>query len=292
MPKLKGFEKIVRPQTPLADRTWLRLGGPAEFFAEPTSVDELVALVKRCREEELPAHLLGGGSNVLVRSEGVRGVVISLAAPCFQEIRVDGHDLTARGGAKLSHVVSEAVRAGLGGLEPLVGIPGTLGGALHSNSGTHGGDVGQWAHQASVITRVGDIVERGSDDLVFAYRSSSLDELVILEATFRLEPGDPHELTKRMQKQWIVTRANQPMSDENAGCIFKNPRGMSAGMLVDLTGLKGTTVGGAEVSSRHANFIIAHKGATSDDVLKLIDTIRSRVSESMGVELELALDIW
>jgi hypothetical protein len=138
--------------------------------------------------------------------------------------------------------------AGLAGLEPLVGIPGTIGGALHGNAGSRGGDIGQWTCRAQIMTRDGEIVERQRDELVFAYRQSSLDELVILEAQFELEEEDPVEITKRMQKQWIVKKANLPMAHENTGCIFRNPRGMSAGMLIDQAGLKGERVGGAEVS--------------------------------------------
>jgi UDP-N-acetylmuramate dehydrogenase len=277
---------------PLGERTWFKLGGAAQFFAEPGSVDELLAVVKRCRDEGLQMRLLGGGSKVLVRDEGVSGIVISLTHPSFSEINVDGKRLTAGGGSKLANVITVAVAAGLAGLEPLVGIPGTLGGALHCNSGTHGGDIGQWAHRATVMTRGAEILQREHDDLVFAYRQSSLDELVILDAQFELEEEDPTELTKRMQKQWIVKKANLPMAHENTGCIFKNPRGMSAGMLIDHCGLKGERVGGAEVSQRHANFFIAHPGATAKDVLQLIDVVRNRVAERMGVELETEIEIW
>ncbi len=282
----------VRNKVPLADRTWFKVGGPAEFFAEPTSVDELQEVVKRCHDEGLHARLLGGGSNVLVRDEGVAGMVISLSHASFSDIRVTGPRVAVGAGAKLANVITMTVGAGLAGLEPLVGIPGTVGGALHNNSGTHGGDIGQWASQASVMTRNGEIIQREREDLVFAYRESSLDELVILEAQFELDPDDPNELTKRMQKQWIVKKANLPMAHENTGCIFKNPRGMSAGMLIDQSGLKGERVGGAEVSSRHANFFIANPGATAKDLLQLIDTVRSHVAERMGVELETEIDIW
>jgi UDP-N-acetylmuramate dehydrogenase len=282
----------VREQEPLAERTWFKLGGAAQYFAEPRSVDELVAIIRRCRDEGLTARLLGGGSKVLVRDEGVAGMIISLAQPAFCGIRIDGRRATAGGGAKLASAITATVGAGLAGLEPLVGIPGTVGGALHGNSGTHGGDVGQWAVRATVVTRSGDIAQREHEDLVFAYRQSSLDELVILSAEFELEEEDPNELTKRMQKQWIVKKANLPLADENTGCIFKNPRGMSAGMLIDQSGLKGERVGSVEVSQRHANFFIAHPGATARDVLQLIDVVRNRVAERMGVELETEIEIW
>ncbi|MAT71074.1 MAG: UDP-N-acetylenolpyruvoylglucosamine reductase [Planctomycetaceae bacterium] len=292
MTLVSGFEKIVRRDVPLAERTWLGLGGPASFYAEPNTVDELAALVRRCRNEDVSIRLLGGGSNVLIRDEGVQGMVVALTAGEFTDIRISGQRLTAGGGAKLAHAISESVRAGLAGLEPLVGVPGTIGGALHGNSGTRGGDIGQWACQATVLTRAGELHVREREDLVFAYRQSSLDELVILSADFQLEPDDPAQLTKRMQKQWIIKKAGQPLSHQKSASVFKNPRGMSAGMLIDQAGLKGTRVGGVEVSSRHANFIIADDGATAQDALRLIDMIRSRVAERLGVELETELEIW
>ncbi len=292
MPLQDDFEAIVRPDEPLAPHTWLHVGGPAEYFAEPRSPDELAALVRRCRDDELPVRILGGGSNILVRDEGVPGVVIRLADPGFADIERLGRRLTAGGGAKLGHLISTAVREGLAGLEALVGIPGTIGGALHGNAGSRGGDVGQWASRATVMTAAGEVVERARDELVFAYRQSSLDELVILSAEFELDEEDPDELTKRMQKQWIVKKASQPLGHQSAGCIFKSPSGLNAGVLIDQAGLKGTRVGGAEVSDRHANFIIAEPGATSHDVLRLIDLVRSRVADRSGVELELEIEVW
>lgn len=286
------FFEIVRENEPLAPRCWLRMGGAAEFFAEPRDEDQLVALIRRCREEDVPVRVLGGGSNLLIRDEGVPGVVLSLGAPVFQEISADGARLIAGGGARLGHVISHSVGAGLAGLENLVGVPGMVGGALHGNAGGRGGDIGQWTHAATVLTRAGEIHQRGRDDLVFSYRESSLDELVILRAEFRLEEEDPDELTRRMQKQWIVKKAEQPLASQNCACVFRNPRGMTAALLVDQAGLKGTRIGGAEVSDRNANFIVADDGATSADVLRLIDLMRGRVAERLGVELELALEVW
>ena len=286
------FKSIVREAYPLAPRTWLELGGAAEFYAEPRNADELVSLVQRCRDAGLPTRLLGGGSNLLVREEGVEGVVISLSDAGFGKTSVDGPMLKAGGGAALAHVINESVRAGLAGLEPLVGIPGTVGGALHGNAGSRGGDVGQWTDSATVLTRTGEVIERKRDELVFAYRQSSLDELAILDVTFSLEQEDAEQLTKRMQKQWIVKKAGQPMSHQQTACLFKNPRGMSASMLIEQAGLAGASVEGAELSSRHANFVVVSDGATSTHVLKLIDQIRSRVAERLGVELETQLEIW
>jgi UDP-N-acetylmuramate dehydrogenase len=291
-PFISGFEKIVREAEPLAPHTWFHLGGPAEYFAEPNTVEELAALVRRCHDEGAPIRVLGGGSNLLVRDDGVSGVVVRLSAAPFSEISLQGRIVTAGGGARLGHVVSTVVREGLAGLEPLVGIPGTVGGALHGNTGSRGGDIGQWTCRATVMTRAGEVLQREREDLVFSYRQSSLDELVILGCQFQLEQEDPQELTKRMQKLWIVKKASQPLGHQSAGCIFKNPRGISAGMLIDQAGLKGTRVGGAEISDRHANFIVADADATSADVLKLIELVRSRVAERLGVELETEIEIW
>jgi UDP-N-acetylmuramate dehydrogenase len=219
-------------------------------------------------------------------------MVIHLGAPAFCEIKVEGSSITAGAGVKLGRIVTTAVHEGLAGLEVLVAIPGTLGGALHGNAGTHGGDVGQWTHRVTVVTDAGEAVERQRDELVFGYRQSSLDEPVILSATLQLEEDDPKELAKRLQKQWIVRRASQPMGHQCAGCVFKNPRGTTAAELIEAAGLKGTRIGGAVVSDRHANFIIAEPESTSNDVLRLIDVIRSQVNERLGIALELELEIW
>lgn len=287
-----GLDHCVRQQEPLASFTWFRLGGPAEYFAEPTTRDELQTLVRRAKAEGMPVRVLGGGSNVLVREEGVKGVVLRLDAPCFTEIHVKGASIRAGGGAKLGHIVATAVREGLAGLESLVGIPGTVGGALRGNAGSRSGDIGQWTASATVMNDAGDLTARSRDELVFAYRESSLDELVILEADFALEKEDPVELTKRMQKQWIVKKASLPLGHQPTGCIFKNPRGMSAGTLIEQAGLKGARVGGAEVCDRHANFIVADDKATSQDIIRLIDHIRARVAERLGIELETEIKIW
>jgi len=287
-----GFEHIVREGELLAPYTWLRLGGEAQYFAEPTNVDELTELVRRCRQDDMPVRLLGGGSNLLVRDEGVAGLVIHLSIAEFGEVSATDGVVTAGGGAKLSHVISTAVREGLGGLEQLIGLPGTVGGALHGNASSHGRDIGQCTQGATVLTHSGEIASRSRDELVFAYRESSLDELVILTAEFQLEPEDPEELTKRMQKLWIVNKAAQPLRDQNTAMVFKDPGGISAASLIEQGGLKGASVGAAELSERNANYIVTHSDATSSDVLKLIDHLRDGVLERTGVELETAIDIW
>ena len=287
---VSGLEHIVRDNEPLARYTWFRLGGSAEYFAEPTSEAELAEIVRRCRVEDMTIRLLGGGSNLLVRSGGVGGVVIHLAAPAFCHISVAGRTATAGGGAKLGHLISTTVREGLAGLESLVGIPGTVGGAVRGNADGGGGDIGQWTKRATVMTRSGEIVDR--DDLRFSYRQSSLDELVILRTEFELEVSDSQELTKRMQKAWIARQASQPPGNQNLGYIFKDVGGVSATSLIEQAGLRGAHVGTATLSERNANFIVAEPGAASDDVLDLIELLRNGVSERLGVDLETQIEVW
>jgi UDP-N-acetylmuramate dehydrogenase len=292
MSLLTGFETFVRQNEPLAMHTWFQLGGPAEYFAEPETVEQLVALVERCHEEDVTMRMLGQGSNILVRDEGVPGMVIRLSALAFCNIHIQGQSLTAGGGALLGRAVTTAVHRGLAGLETLIGIPGTVGGALHGNAGTRSGNIGQWTLEATVMAANGEVYQRSSDELVFDYRQSSIDDLVILDVRCPLEEDNPHELAQRMQKQWIVKKASQPMGHQSAGCVFKNPRGSSAGELIDDAGLKGTRIGGAVVSDRHANFIIAEPECTAQDVLRLIDLVRGQVRDRMGIELELELEVW
>ncbi len=289
---LSGFEHFAREAEPLAPYTWFRLGGEAQYFAEPSTLDELTALVRRCHQEEVPIRLLGGGSNVLVREEGVRGVVIHLSAPVFGQISVEKPYLTAGAGARLGHVLTASLREGLGGLEPLVGIPGTVGGAVRGNVCTHGGDIGQWIVAVNVMNLQGEVVSRTRDDLQFGYRQSNLDDVIILDARFELNPDDPQELTKRMQKLWIVKKAHQPVGGQNTGCIFKDPPGDSAARLLDEAGLKGSRVGKAFVSDRSTNFIEIESGATSGDVIRLIEHLKEQVARRLGITLDVGLEIW
>jgi UDP-N-acetylmuramate dehydrogenase len=287
-----GFEHILRTGELLAPYTWLRIGGDAEYFAEPTGIDELAQLVSRCHEEDLPVRLLGGGSNVLVRDEGVSGLVIHLSAAQFCGVTVEGNEIVAGGGAKLSHLISVAAREGLAGLEPLVGIPGTVGGALHGNATSHGTDIGSCTQAATVMTHSGEIIRRSRDELFFAYRDSSLDELVILDARFALEPADSRDLTKRMQKRWIVNKAEQPLRDQSVAMIFKDPGGISAASLIEQAGLQTSRIGGVELSERNANYMVVEAGSTARNVLDLIDLLREGVAQRLGVTLETAIDIW
>ncbi|HJN07623.1 MAG TPA: UDP-N-acetylmuramate dehydrogenase [Pirellulaceae bacterium] len=287
-----GYEHIVRQNELLAPFTWFRLGGPAEYFAEPTSVEELGTLVARANEAGLPIGVIGGGSNLLIRDTRVKGLVLHLAAPAFCQIDVQGNVVTAGGGAKLGHVISATVGEGLSGLEELVGIPGSVGGALRSNADAGGADIGKWTRSATVMKQTGEIVVHDRDALRFSYRSSSLDELVILNAELELETGDSAEITKRLQKLWIIKKANEPQGTYNAGCIFKDVGGVSAASLIENAGLRSSGVGKAVVCDENANFIIAEPGATFDDVCGLIELLKSGVEDRLGVELETSIDIW
>lgn len=287
-----GFAEITRPDVPLAPYTWLKVGGPAQYLVEPRSTAELMEVVRVAQESGIPFRILGGGSNVLVPDSGVSGITLRLTHASFAAVTVEPPLVRAGAGALLSHVMSESVAAGLAGLENLVGIPGTVGGALHGNAGTRHGEVGQYVRSVTVITSAGERCVRTEDELTFSYRTSSINEPAIVEAEFELTPDDPDEIARRLRKLWIMKKSTQPLSFQSAGCIFKNPRGLSAGALIEQAGLKGTRVGQAEVSDRHANFIVTHDGATATEVRTLIDLIRSKVSEIHGVDLELEIQVW
>lgn len=288
----EGLEHIVRENEPLAAYTRLRMGGPAEFFAEPTTVAELSEVIRRAKSEELPVRLLGGGTNLLVRDEGVPGVVVLLSAPVFGQLEVTATGLKSGGGVKLAHFISTAVREGFTGPEQLTGVPGTVGGALHGNSGSHSADIGQWCRAATVMTRSGEIVRREGTDLSFSYRESSLNELVILDGEFVFEREAPESLTRRMQKLWIVKQSKQPSMTDRSAYLFRDPVGVTASSLIEKAGLRGTKIGSVELNDRDPNFITARDGATTSDVLRLMDLVRSRVSENAGVDLVQSLEVW
>jgi UDP-N-acetylmuramate dehydrogenase len=293
MHSFDDFRAIVQDDEPLAPLTWFRLGGPARFLARPRTLDELLKLVGRCRDEPFPFKILSGGSNVLVRDEGVAAMVIHLESPAFSDVAIERNVVEAGAAVPLTALISHSARAGLAGLEVLTGIPGSVGGALFGNARGRQGSIGQFVRRATVIDTAGEVQVRDRDDLSFAARESNLDEPVILSAEFELEPDDPESVVRRMRRIWIVKKENQPYGHQSSGCIFKNPTPeISAGALIDQAGLKGTRHGGAEVSERHANFIVAQPGATSSDVLHLIDQIRQRVWQQFGYELELQLQVW
>ncbi len=286
------FKAIVRQDVPLAMHTWMQLGGPAEYFAEPRSAEELSALLKIAQKENLPVRTLGTGSNILVPDEGVPGLVLRFTAPEFTEIRSEGRYVFAGGGAKLGRVITHSVHAGLGGIEGLIGIPGTVGGALATNAGTNNDDIGQSVESVKIISDAGEVRELARNEISFEYRHSSLEETIILSATLQLQEEDSFELSRRLQKLWIFRKTSQPMGHQCTGLVFKNPRGMIAGDLIERAGLKGTRIGGAVISERNANFIVAEAECTSTDVLRLIDLVQTQVQKRLDVDLEVGIEIW
>ncbi len=293
MHSFDDFHAIVKADEPLAPHLWFRLGGPAAYLARPQTLDQLLGLLRRCRDEGIPFKILSGGSNVLARAEGVQAMVIHLESPAFSDVTIRGNLVEAGAAVPLTALISQSARAGLAGLEILTGIPGAVGGLLRCNAGDRQGSIGQFVRRATVIDADDEIQVRERDDLSFANRESNLDEPVILSAEFELESEDPEAVVKRMRRIWIVKKENQPYGHQSSGCIFKDPTpDLSVGMLIDQAGLKGARHGRAEVSDRHANFIVAHPGATVSDVLHLIDQIRQRVWQQFGYELELQIQIW
>jgi UDP-N-acetylmuramate dehydrogenase len=286
------LEKIVKTDCHLCNYTWFGLGGSADYVITPRNIDELAAAVQRCNDNDLPFRIIGYGSNLLVRDEGVRGAVIKLEGDEFSRVDHQGETVNVMAGASLSKLVLEFVRKGLGGLEALTGIPGSIGGAVMMNAGGTFGDIGASVESVTLMDKEGNVFEKAKPELVFDYRRVNITARMILGATLKLVETDPEQMLRTTKEIWIYKKNSQPLNTRNAGCIFKNPRGLSAGAMIDRAGLKGTRVGGAVVSEKHANFIIADEDCKSSDVLELIDLIRGRVKEEFDIELELELEIW
>jgi UDP-N-acetylmuramate dehydrogenase len=293
MAGLDDFADIIKRNEPLAPYTHLRLGGPAEMLVQPRSVEELSRFVQFCYREGVPLRVLGSGCNLLVRDEGVRGAVLRLSEPAFTQVRVEGNRARAGTGAAVSALISQAARHGLAGLETLVGIPGSVGGALRCNAGDRYGDIGQFVRSVEVLDAAGAIQTRDRDELRFGEHASNLDDPVILSAEFALESDTPDAIVKRMRKAWIIRRAAMPLNFQSAGLIFKNPRGLSAAALIEQAlPTPRQRVGHVEVSDRDANYLVVHPGASSRDVLRLIDLIRSCVRDRFNITLEQEITVW
>lgn len=282
----------VACREPLSHHTWLGIGGEAAFFCEPVDADALSRVVKRCHERGIPLRVIGGGSNILIPAAGFPGMVVRLSAPAFCAIDVQRPGLTAGAGAKLVHLVSAAVQAGLSGLETLVGVPGTVGGALVGNAGGHGGDIGERVREVSIMLPSGEIDVRSGNRLAFGSRWSNLDDGIVISCRLELDEESPEQLTKRMQKQWIVERSEQPLGTRSVAMMFKDPHGTSAESLVAQAGARDLRVGEASVYPAHANYVVAAAGCTSDDVRGLIEMVRGRVRERLGVELTPQIEMW
>ena len=287
-----GLEPIVDTDVPLAPYTWLRIGGPAQYFIQPDNADQLAETLRRCRENDVPVCVLGGGANLLVGDSGVRGAVVRLAGEEFTRASFGREGLRAGAAANLSKLVLRSVREGLSGMECLTGIPGTVGGAVKMNAGGAFGDIGNVVETVTLMDTDGVAYTRLRGDLVFGYRTTDVGARVILGAEFRLAEDDPHRILHHVKQIWIYKKNAQPLAGGNAGCVFKNPRQVSAGALIDKAGLKGRRVGGAHVSEKHANFILADPGTRATDVLKLIEAIRETVYKRSEVYLELEIEVW
>lgn len=286
------FAEIAKPNEPLASYTHLKVGGTAEMLVQPRSREELADVVSYSHGKNIPMRVLGGGGSVLVRDDGVPGVVLRLNEPAFTQINAEGRRVHAGAGLALSALISEAARNGLGGLETLVGIPGSVGGALRRNAGDRAGEIGSHVRQVEVMDHNGAVHVRERDELRFGYCWSNLDDPVLLSADFELEKDQPAAIVKHLRKAWIQRKARQPLSFQASCRVFKNPRGLSAAELVEQSGLAKTRVGGAEISDRDANYVVAQPGATARDVHRLIDLVRARVRERFNVDLELEISEW
>jgi UDP-N-acetylmuramate dehydrogenase len=287
-----GLEEIVEQNHPLAPHTWYRLGGPADYFIRPRTTKELKEVVRRCNENHVPIYVMGRGSNLLVSDEGVRGAVIRLEGDEFGRAEIQEEQVTAWAGADLSKLVLDCVEKGLSGIEALTGIPGSIGGAVRMNAGGHFGDIGSVIEAVTLMDIQGNVFEKRKPELIFDYRAANILARFILNAQMKLTPGDPEQILRTVKESWIYKKNTQPLNTRNCGCVFKNPPEGAAGALIDRAGLKGFQIGGAVVSEKHANFIVAKDGCTSRDVMQLIDAIRQRVRERFDVELQLELEIW
>jgi len=292
MSLFSGLEEIVKTNYPLAKQTWYGLGGPADYFVRPTTTRQLEAVIKRCRENGIRIKVLGFGSNLLISDEGVRAAVIKLDTEEFTQIHFDGQEVLVWAGVELSKLVLTCVEKGLSGIEALTGIPGSVGGAVKMNAGGSFGDFGSAVETVTLMDSTGNIFEKSKPELKFDYRQTNITAKFILNAQLKLNTAAPEQIMQTVKEIWIYRKNNQPLNTKNSGCIFKNPRGLSAGALIDKAGLKGLQIGGAIVSDKHANFIIAQNGCTSRDVLRLIEAIKQRIKEQFDLDLELEIEIW
>lgn len=285
-------DSVAHHDEPLSKRTTLRVGGNADIYVEPASERDLSEVLEFCAQRQTPLFMLGRGSNLLIREEGIRGVVICLASPAFCHIHVDGAELRCGAGAKLKAVAAAAREASLSGMEFLEGIPGSVGGALRMNAGAMGGATFDVVKDVRLMDPYGRVHDRVVASVPSDYRCCPLFKShIALGATFRGQPATKEFIIERTrvfnEKRW----QSQP-KEPSAGCIFKNPsKTMCAGKLIDEAGLKGARVGAAVVSNVHANFIINEGGATARDVLELIQLIQTQVKEERGIDLQTEVEI-
>ncbi len=273
-------------QAPMSEHTTLRIGGPADILVTAQSTEEIAYLVKSANGHHIPMLMLGNGSNLLVRDGGIRGLVVQFGEE-MTAIRVEGTTLTAKAGASLAAVSREAARHALSGLCYACGIPGTVGGGVYMNAGAYGGELKEVISQVEAITMDGEIHTYSGDEMHFGYRHSRAQEetMIITSVTFSLTPGDKDVLFTDMKEFNRRRNEKQPMDVPSAGSTFKRPEGHFAGQLIDQSGLRGIRVGDAQVSEKHAGFLVNTGNATAADFLELIALVQKTVQEKHGVLL-------
>ena len=288
--KLRGKTLIKEP---LARHTTYRIGGPARFLCEPADREDLKLLLKILKRHTIPFFVLGAGSNVLAPDEGVSRAVIRLNAPAFKNITFLRSTVEAGAGVYLGQLIGSCARQGLGGLEFLAGIPGTLGGALVMNAGSRapGRSISSVVKEVTVMTGSGQIRRLKKPDIDFGYRRSGLSGCIILSARLKLVASDRRRIMEDVKKHITERRLRQDWRP-SCGCVFKNPMGISAGRLVDFCGLKGMRAGGACISPKHANFIVNVRRARARDVRALMEEATKKVRRRFGITLEPEVRIW
>lgn len=286
------LSKIVRKEQileeePMKKHTTFRIGGPAEYLILPQTTEEIADVIKLCRQEEIPWYIVGNGSNLLVADEGVRGVVIQLLRN-FNQIQVEGCQIRMQAGAQNAAVAKRALDASLTGFEFAAGIPGTIGGAVVMNAGAYGGEMKDILKEVTVLDPNGMIRTIPTEELELGYRTSIIARkgYVVLEAVIVLKTGDPKEIKAAMDELKEKRVTKQPLEYPSAGSTFKRPEGYFAGKLIMDAGLRGFSVGGAQISEKHCGFVINKGNATAKDVTELMDETKKIVMEKFGVALE------
>lgn len=280
-------QKPLMVQEPMSRHTSFRIGGPADIMALPQNEGELQALLLRAAAAHTPVTLIGNGSNLLVRDKGIRGLVIKLGN-MLNEVRVCGGSITFGSGVSLAMAAKKAASLGLSGMEFAVGIPGTIGGAVYMNAGAYDGEMAKVVTSVRVMNAAGQVKELTAGQLDFAYRHTALQGSgwFVTAVTVALQPGEREAIEAKMADFSQRRISKQPLELPSAGSMFKRPPGYFAGTLIEQTGLKGYTVGGAQVSRKHAGFVVNIGGATAADVLQLIADVQDKVYAAHGVRLE------
>lgn len=280
-------EERVRVDEPMKSHTTFRVGGPADYFVTPRSAEEVAAVVKACKTYGEPLFVEGNGSNLLVGDKGVRGVVLQIFKS-MSNIQVEGLEITADAGASLAQIANSALANSLTGFEFAAGIPGTLGGAVVMNAGAYGGEMKDVLVSVKVLSEEGEILELSAEELELGYRTSIIPKkkYIVLSAKLKLEKGNAEEIRAYMDDLRKRRIEKQPLEYPSAGSTFKRPEGYFAGKLIQDAGLKGFTVGGAQVSEKHSGFVINKGDATAADIVSLMEQVADLVKKDSGVTLE------